>query len=137
MAIRILKIARVAAPERLTGGLLDVCTGPRGRRNHFIYRLRALDVVSQAALGRTRRRDGETSIVRKVGPRPKCKTQPGLQVEEGDCAMRKLFSDNALGGPSESVAVECDGAWKIVDAEREYGEARLHDGRQIVNKGLL
>jgi hypothetical protein len=41
--------------------------------------------------------------------------------------MRKLFSDDPLGRPPESVSVEGDGARKIVDAKRDDSEARLHD----------
>ena len=58
-------------------------------------------------------------------PRPQGQPQAGLQIEERDGAVFVFGAHNAFGLQTQS-AIEGDRAFKIVDAESDEGDPRLH-----------
>src|SRR5690606_14065352 len=126
VTVRILEVARVAAPEGLVRGPYDPRAG-RGRFRHDGIDLFArADVVAERHLRRTPRPLLETGVVRNAFPGPEREAEAGLQVEEGDGPVFELLADDPFRGKTQPVAIEADGRLEIVDAEGDDGDVGLH-----------
>jgi hypothetical protein len=126
MAVRVLEVTRVAAPECLLRRLDDVC--PREPRLiHDGIDLRwAFHNMAQAQFGRAARAAGQASVVRQVHPRPDSELEAGLEVEECDSSMLELGADDPLGRKPKAVAVEHERPLQIIDAQGDQCDAGLH-----------
>jgi hypothetical protein len=126
MAVRVLEVTRVAAPECLLRRLDDAC--PREPRLiHDGIDLRwAFHNMAQAQFGRAARAAGQAGVVRQVHPRPDSELEAGLEVEECDGSMLELGADDPLGRKPKSVAVEHERPLQIIDAQGDQGDAGLH-----------
>ena len=58
--------------------------------------------------------------------RPERDLQAGLQIEERNCAVLVLCTNNAVRLQAEAVAVETNCPLQTVNAKRDQGYSRLH-----------
>lgn len=121
MAVGILEVAGVAAPERRLARLDQRRAGALGAGRDGIDLVGAGDVVAERELGGATLALGEAAVVRDVGARPERELEAGLQIEEDDGAMLELPADDALRGQAEAVAVEGKRPLQIVDAKGDEG----------------
>jgi hypothetical protein len=49
-----------------------------------------------------------------------------LQFEECDCAVFKLLADDAFSFQPESVSVEANCSFQVINADSNYGNSRFH-----------
>src|SRR5690349_9465359 len=68
----------------------------------------------------------ETCVVGKADPKPDRELEAGFEVEEGHGAVLVLFSCYPLRGKAETIAVEAHRPFKVIHADCQHGNARLH-----------
>ena len=82
--------------------------------------------MAQRKLGRTRRADRKSGIMRKACARPECQPEPYLQLKEGDRAMLKLRADDSLSRQTEPIPIKPQRSFQIVNTESNDRDSRLH-----------
>src|SRR5690606_18118512 len=127
MAVRVLKIAGIAAPESVVRRLDDGSTRGGGGRHHSIHLRPGRNIVPERHFRRAVRAERKAGIVRDAAARPQRKPQAGLELNEHHGAMFEFAADDALGGETEAIAVKAQRSVEIVDADGDDGNARLHD----------
>ncbi|KVZ04366.1 hypothetical protein WL11_14280 [Burkholderia ubonensis] len=126
MAVRILKVSGIAAPEGLACRLHEPRAGGDRLLHHSVDLLRAADVVTDRELGRAASGDGHSCVVRNVGAAKKRQLQATLEIEEYDCAMFELRADDAFRFQPQAIAVEAHCRFQIVDADCQYADSWFH-----------
>jgi len=128
MAVGILEVAGIAAPERIVRRLHDGGAGAARLLHRGIDLLPAAHVVADGEIGRARGGNRQSGVVRDAGARPQRQPEPGFEVKKCDGAVLELLADDAFGYESER-AVERERSRQIVDAERDERDARFHARR--------
>ena len=126
MAVGILEISRVTAPKRLSCGLDEACAGADGLLHHLIDLLLAADVVADREFGCAAGRKGEPCVVCDVVAVEEGELESGLEIEEGDGAVFEFRADDTFGGEAQAVAVEPQGGFKIIYADRQDAYSGFH-----------
>src|SRR6188508_2185032 len=126
MAVEVLKVAGIAAPECLVRRLDDPRSGPRGLPHDRVDFRRAVYVVTQAHLGGAARTLGDTCVPRQILPGPQGELEAGLEIDEDDRAVLELGAHDASGGKPEPVAVEPERALQVVHAQCYQGDVGIH-----------
>ena len=85
--VRILKVARVSAPEGLLCLFDNACAGFRGLLHDSIGFLFARHVMADRELRRAVARLGEATVMCEIVASPGRKLEPALQLEERNCAV--------------------------------------------------
>ena len=96
MAIGVLEIAGIAAPERLLGRLDDDRPGLPGLFHDLIDLGFRRHIVAQAERRCTRRSRGQARILGKARARIERELETALQVEEGHGAVLEFRAEDAL-----------------------------------------
>ena len=127
MAVGVLEIARIAAVEGVRGRLDDRRAGrcaprpsphPPRRASRHCARARIRSRSPGPRQGRCRARGS-----RAARARASARHASGKKAT-APCSI--LGADDAFGRKPQAVAVESDGPFEIVDAERDQGDARFH-----------
>src|SRR5690554_134458 len=124
--IRILEIARVAAPEHVLGRFDERGSGAERLLQHKVDFFPGADVVRQREPGLARRRLGSACFPRKTGARHNCQLESATQFEECDSANLGIPPDDPFGWQPQPVTIERDRALDIVHTQRDHGNARFH-----------
>src|SRR5215211_6100317 len=117
VAVRVLEVASVAAPEGVVGPFYDACARRAGLLHHGVDFLAAVNVVAEAELRRAALGLRDAGIPREVASLPDGEDEAVLQLEEGDGAVLVFRADDAVGGQAEAVAIERDRSLQVVDAD--------------------
>ena len=126
VAVGVVEVAGIAAPEPVAGGVRDDGAGGRGLAHHRVDLFLGGDIVAD--------RDGTQPAGGRGDPRflgERCagierQDQPARELEEGDGAVIELLPDDALGRQAEAVAVVGRGALEIVDGQGKQGDLGLY-----------
>src|SRR5262249_3077078 len=125
VAVGVLKVACVAAPERVGGRLDDMGASVAGLRDDVIHLGPRTDVVAQR--DRTyAKRYADGGVVGQVFARIERQPQSRFEIEEDHGAVLELRTYDALGGPAEPVAIKLQRALQVSDTQREDRDARFH-----------
>src|SRR5688500_9974544 len=106
MAVGILEISGISAPEGLLSGLHQVSSGGNGLAHDRIDLAFTPDIMTDREFGGAAAGLCDPGIVGDVAARKERELDSVLQVKEHDRPMLELRADNAFGGKTEAVAVE-------------------------------
>ncbi len=81
--------------------------------------------MADAELGRAAARNGNSGVDGEIGAGEEAEPD-ALEIEEGDSAVFEFGADDAFRRQVQPVAIKPDRLLKIIDAERQHGDAWFH-----------
>src|SRR5436190_19053450 len=126
MAVRILKVPRVPAPESRVRGIGDHCAGLGGGAHEgvdFLFRPYQMTQRELRGAGRCR---SDAGVFGERRTRIERERRTPFHLDEHDRAILELGADDPLGVEPEAVAIKPERAVQIGDCDGDDIEAGLH-----------
>src|SRR5690606_15371988 len=127
MAIRVLEVACIAAPERFLCRLDDRRSGLFGPAHHLVNFGLRRNVMPKRHAGGAWRSKRQARVMRNARARPQRQAQARLQIEEGHRTVLELFADDPFSLKTEPVAIELQRFIEVFNAKGDDSNAWLHD----------
>lgn len=124
MAVRILKVAGIAAPERRLSGFHDDGAGRLCLSHDRIDLFAGTHIMTECELRRTALR-AKPRVMLDALSRPQCQAQSGLQLEENDGTEFKLSADDAIRHEAHRP-IKAQRPFKVVYAKRDHRNGWPH-----------
>ena len=90
--------------------------------------------MPEGKLGGTWRAQRKTGIMSKTPAWPDCELESMLQIKEGDRSVLEFLAKDAFRPQAQTVTVELEGFFQVVDAERDYSYPWFH-ARPLTGRG--
>ena len=132
MAVRVAEIAGVDPPRPVVWLVCECCAGRFGSAEQPVDVRLVLDDVSDAELSCLGFAERDVGVLCQLGARVESQDKAVIEMEHDDCAgsgivaALELGADHAGRAETESIAVEGERAFQVVDREREHMDAGFH-----------